>query len=217
MSLLRPAVLSLDPVALKVSNTSLTKSLKCDVGVHRPLTCIDRNRQGSNRRAGVGDYVVTEETRLILFCEAPSAPPVVSYTWTKTRTGAGQAVVWTLTAALPPRSPFSLSLIMAVEVWPSVSGRWNSMVGSGLPTAMQTHWTPSRTTVHLDSSSSMGPQRYWPAPWGVTSKISSTESSSAVMVSVGAGLPWVLQWSSSVEPSRTVRELLTTGSRGGTA
>ena len=32
-----------------------------------------------------------EKERVILFCEARSVPPVISYTWTKTRTGTSQA------------------------------------------------------------------------------------------------------------------------------
>ncbi|TNN67768.1 hypothetical protein EYF80_022083 [Liparis tanakae] len=163
---------------------------------------------------------------------------------------------WTLTAGPPlsARSPFSRSLIIPVE---------NSMVGSGFPVAMQTHWTPSRTTVHFDSSRSTGAsvekrsqskdrkkrtekhshstvmlkellalpcsfsarQRYCPSAWGVISASCSTDSSSAVMVptsspsfsqvSVGAGLPRVLQCRASEDPSCTVMESLTTGSRGG--
>lgn len=70
-------------------------------------------------------------------------------------------------------------------------------------------------------------QRYMPSPWGVSSTSSSTDTSSAVMVptktpsfsqvSVGGGFPLVLQCRTSVEPSCTVMELFTQGSRGGSA
>ncbi|KAJ3597944.1 hypothetical protein NHX12_001459 [Muraenolepis orangiensis] len=90
-----------------VSNTtSLNATLNVTSASAGWYTCRARNSQGSNYSAQELEVyyapqnvsvkvepgsVVTEETRLDLFCGAQSMPPVISYTWT--RTSADQAEV----------------------------------------------------------------------------------------------------------------------------